>query len=108
MNRIGVPTPELAAFVATWVEIVFPIAIVIGWSTRRIALLLAIYTFATAMIGHRFWGVTGLAGEMEEIQFFKNLCIVAGFMLLYQTGPGEYSIDTKLDKVRAAKRNTPG
>lgn len=107
MNRLGVPMPQLAAFVATWVEIILPIAVVVGWVTRRVALILAIYTLATAMIGHRFWGTTGLERDMNEIQFLKNICIVAGFILLHMTGPGEYSIDAQLEKRYAAKHITP-
>lgn len=99
--------PQLAAFVATWVEIILPIAVVMGWVTRRVALILAIYTLATAIIGHRFWGTTGLERDMNEIQFLKNICIVAGFILLYMTGPGEYSIDAQLEKRYAAKHITP-
>jgi putative oxidoreductase len=103
MSQTGVPVPQLAAFVATWVEIILSIALVVGVVTRRLAIVLAIYTLATAIIGHRFWGMTGLDRYMSEIHFLKNLCIIAGFLLLYLTGPGGYSLDVRLDKRRTSR-----
>jgi putative oxidoreductase len=47
----------------------------------------------TALIGHRFWTITG--GEQVDNMdgFYKNLSIMGGFLLLYITGAGKYSID---------------
>jgi putative oxidoreductase len=102
MSQTGVPVPQLAAFVVTWAEIILPIALVVGLVTRRLAIVLAFYTLATAIIGHRFWGMTGLDRYMSELQFLKNLCIIAGFLLLYLTGPGGYSLEVHLSRRRAS------
>jgi putative oxidoreductase len=33
-----------------------------------------------------------------EINFFKNVSIIAGLLLLYLTGPGRYSLDSKIKR----------
>ncbi len=73
------------------------IAIAAGILTRPIAVLLALYTFATALLGHPYWSMSGMDRVGAEINFFKNISIIAGLLLLYLTGAGKYSIDDKLN-----------
>jgi putative oxidoreductase len=50
----------------------------------------------TALIAHRYWTMTG-ADKIESLEsFYKNLSIIGGFLLLYVTGAGKYSIDAVL------------
>ncbi|WP_347557197.1 DoxX family protein [Robbsia sp. KACC 23696] len=95
MASLGNPAPTLAAIIAVVFEFFFGIAIIVGFYTRPIAFLLALYTLATAMIGHQFWKQTGMAAMGNEINFFKNVAIMGGLFLLAVTGPGKYSIDRK-------------
>ncbi len=62
---------------------------------RPLALLLAVYTIATALIGHQYWALTGIEQFEAMINFYKNISIVGGLLLLALTGPGLYSIDRK-------------
>ena len=32
----------------------------------------------------------------NAMNFYKNVSIIAGFLLLYVTGPGKYSLDARL------------
>ncbi|MGZ3411184.1 MAG: DoxX family protein [Xanthobacteraceae bacterium] len=48
----GVPLPHLAAPVAVIIEMGVGLAIVFGFFTRPLAVLLGLYTIATAVIGH--------------------------------------------------------
>ena len=93
MVQLGVPTPVLAAAVATFMELPVAFAVAVGAFTRPSALLLVFYTLGTALIGHRYWTMTGadLVDSMDS--FYKNLSIMGGFLLLYITGAGKYSID---------------
>jgi putative oxidoreductase len=95
-SQTGVPLPALAAVVAVVMEFVVGLAIVFGLLTRPLAVILAIYTLATAIIGHHFWSMSGMARVENEINFFKNVSIIGGLFLLYLTGAGRYSIDAKL------------
>jgi putative oxidoreductase len=91
----GVPHPGLATIVAIIMEFFVGILIVLGVLTRPLALLLASYTLATALIGHPYWTMTG-AGQLDaEINFYKNISIIGGLILLYVTGAGRYAVDAK-------------
>ena len=93
MVQLGVPTPALAAGVATFMELPVAFAVAVGAFTRPSALLLFLYTLGTALIGHRYWTMTG-ADQVDGMDsFYKNLSIMGGFLLLYITGAGKYSID---------------
>lgn len=96
MSQVGTPVPPLAAVVAIVIEFFGSIAIILGVFTRLLAILFALYTFATALIGHHYWTMTGAAAAANMINFYKNISLIGGFLLLYVTGAGRYSIDTRL------------
>jgi putative oxidoreductase len=93
MVQLGVPTPVLAAGVATFMELPVAFAVAIGAFTRLSAVLMFFYTLGTALIGHRYWTVKGEGYVDSMDSFYKNLSIMGGFLLLYTTGAGKYSID---------------
>ena len=93
MVQLGVPVPILAAAVATFMELPVAFAVAVGAFTRPSAVLMFFYTLGTALIGHRYWTITG-ADRVDSMDgFYKNLGIMGGFLLLYMTGPGKYSVD---------------
>jgi len=59
MAQTGAPMPPISALVSIAVELFVSIAIVLGVRTRQLALVLTLYTLATALIGHHFWTMTG-------------------------------------------------
>jgi putative oxidoreductase len=93
MAQLGVQTPVLAAGVATFMELPVAFAVAVGAFTRPSALLMFFYTLGTALIGHRYWTMTGADRVDGMDSFYKNLGIMGGFLLLYMTGAGQYSID---------------
>lgn len=95
MTSLGTPLPTLAAAIAVVAELIFGIAIVLGFYTRPLALILAVYTVGTAVIGHAFWGMEGSAAAAAAIGFYKNISIAGGFLFLAVAGPGAFSIDRK-------------
>ncbi len=93
MAQLRVPTPRLAATVATIAEVGVAFAVAVGAFTRVAALVMALYTLGTALFGHRYWDMTGTERIENMDSFYKNLGIVGGFLLLFVTGPGRYSVD---------------
>jgi putative oxidoreductase len=90
----GVPYIQIAAPAAIAIELLGGIAIVLGVRTRAVALLLALYAIATAVLGHDFWNVTDAALQQDAaVHFWKNVAIAGGFLLLTVTGAGRASID---------------
>lgn len=93
MTALGTPLPTFAALIAVVLEFFAGLAIVIGYYTRPIALILAVYTLATAIIGHPFWSLSGPEQMAAEINFYKNISIIGGLLLLSVSGAGRYSVD---------------
>ena len=91
--QLGVPMPVLGAAVATFMELPVAFAVLVGAFTCSSALLMFLYTLGTALIGHRYWTLTGADQVTSMDGFYKNLSIMGGFLLLYVTGAGKYSID---------------
>ena len=95
MVSTGASLPTLSALIAVAIECVVGVLLVVGFYTRPLALLLALYTIGTAFIGHRYWTMTGIEEYGSMINFYKNVSIVGGLLLLALTGPGKYSLDGK-------------
>ena len=95
MTQVGAPVPSVAASVATAVELLGANAIALGVWTRPIALVLALFTLGTAVIGHPFWTMEGADRYANATNFYKNVSIIGGFLLLYVTGAGRYSLDAR-------------
>lgn len=95
MASLGLPVPTLAAAVVVLMEFFVGLAIVLGFYTRPLALLLALYTLGTALIGHHYWTMEGADRMANMINFYKNISIIGGLLLLCVTGPGKYSIDRR-------------
>ena len=68
--------------IAVVMELGVGIALVVGFYTRPLAVLLALYTLGTAIIGHHFWNMTGAEQYANMINFYKNISIMGGLLLL--------------------------
>ena len=101
MAQAGAPLPSAAAVVAIVVEVFVALAVTLGAWTRPLALI-ALYTLGTGLIGHHFWTMEGAARYANAINFYKNVAIIGGFLLLYVTGAGRYSVDASLERSDAS------
>ncbi|HEY3984148.1 DoxX family protein [Cedecea sp.] len=95
MAHLGTPLPTLAATIAVFMEVVAAILVIIGFFTRPLAILFVFYTLGTAIIGHHYWNMTGDAVMPNMINFYKNISIAGGFLLLAVAGPGAISVDRR-------------
>jgi putative oxidoreductase len=90
----GVPYVEIVAPVVMAVELLGGLFLVLGFRIRLVGLVLAVYTVATAVVGHDFWNSADLASQHGMlIHFWKNIAIAGGFLLLCVTGAGGFGID---------------
>jgi putative oxidoreductase len=95
MESVGLPFATLASLIALFMELVVGVAILLGFYTRPLAFALCLYTLITALLGHRFWALTGGLRLDTMIHFYKNMGIAGGLLLLCLTGPGKYSLDRR-------------
>ena len=86
MENYGVP--GMLFLPATIIEILFPLLLILGYKTKWVASILALFTFAVAIIFH-----TDFSEEMQMIFFLKDIAIAGGFMLIVAYGPGKISLD---------------
>ena len=89
MEAMGVPGFLLPLVIL--VEVVFAIAVIVGYKTRYAALILAGFTFVSALLFH-----ANLGDQTQFIMFMKNIAISGGFMFLVANGAGAYALDNKL------------
>lgn len=94
-TSIGAPLPSIAASVAVVMEFGVGILLLIGFYTRPLALLMSLFVLGTAIIGHHFWDMVEPARSANTLQFFKNMSIIGGLLLLSVTGAGRYSLDRR-------------
>lgn len=84
----GLPAPALAYAGALVVEIGLAGALIAGYRTRPVALLMAAFTLVTAFAFH-----FQLADQGQTIHFLKNLAIAGGLLQVAAYGAGAYSLD---------------
>ncbi len=74
------------------VEILFPLLIIIGYKTKISALILTLFSILLAVIFHN-----DFSNQMQLMSFLKNLAIAGGFLIIFVRGPGQYTIDQRLN-----------
>ncbi|HWH81661.1 MAG TPA: DoxX family protein [Burkholderiaceae bacterium] len=91
----GLPLATLGAVLAIVVELGGGLLVVVGFMTRWAALALAVFSVASAVFFHNFWAVPADQVMMQSINFWKNISIAGGFLVLAAFGAGAISIDAK-------------
>jgi putative oxidoreductase len=105
----GVPQSSFWAVVGATVEFVGGILIITGLKTRYASLLMILFVIVATGISHRYWDFAEAAARRaQESQFFKNLSIMGGFILLFATGPGRFSLDGWLASRRRSNSKDEG
>lgn len=80
--------PAAFAWPTAFFELIAGIFILIGFQTRWTALVLAIFCLLTALFFH-----TDFADPMQQINFFKNMAMTGGFLMLFVYPHNHYSIE---------------
>ena len=86
MEDFGVP--GILFVPAVILEILFPLFLIVGYKTKWAASIMALFTFAVAIIFH-----TDFTEEIQMIFFLKDIAIAGGFMIIFAYGPGKISLD---------------
>ncbi|MEK6686803.1 MAG: DoxX family protein [Pseudomonadota bacterium] len=88
MEAMGLPGMLLPLVILF--EVGGGLAIVAGWQTKLVSMVLAAFTLVAAVIFH-----SNLSDQMQMIMFMKNIAITGGLMLLAVHGAGGYSLDSR-------------
>lgn len=92
---VGLPFATLGAIIAVVLEIVAPLALLIGFQTRWAALSLAVFTLVATVFFHNFWAFPPEQQFVQQLMFFKNLGVVGGLLALAASGAGAWSLDAR-------------
>ena len=90
IQSVGLPFPQLALGLAVLVELGGGLALVLGYRTRLVAAILAVFSAATALAFH-----ANLADQNQFIHFFKNIAMAGGLLQIVAYGAGRFSLDAR-------------
>ena len=91
----GLPLASVVAALTILIELGGGLAVAFGFLTRWAALALAAFTVLAAFIFHAYGGVPAEQVMGQQINFWKNISIAGGFLVLAAFGAGGISIDAK-------------
>jgi putative oxidoreductase len=84
------PAPDVLVWIVIIIELIGGLMILVGFQTRWVALVLAIFCLITGFAIH----LPG--GDMANMtHFYKNLVMAGGFLYVFAYGAGALSIDNR-------------
>ena len=95
MASKGMPMVGVLLVGAIVFEIVGGLSVLVGYKARWGGVILSIFLVPATLIFHNFWAFEGMQGQMEMINFLKNVSILGGLALVFAFGPGRVSVDMK-------------
>jgi putative oxidoreductase len=98
LDSLGVPAPDLMAYVVTYLEFVGGIALIVGLATRYVAALFAIEMVFTIVLVKLDVGLIATEGVGAEL----DLLILAIALSLLLVGAGRWSVDALISGRRTA------
>jgi putative oxidoreductase len=89
-------TPLLAAALA--IEAIGSLMLLVGFHARAGAAMMFVYLGIVSVRLHAFWSYTGMAAAGNQTEFFKNLGMMGGLLMIAVYGTGAWSIDAWLSE----------
>jgi putative oxidoreductase len=89
----GLPYADAWAVAAVVIEVLGPIALILGVVPRWTALALIAFVIMATATSHRYWEFADAAARRaQEINFYKNAGILAGLLFYFVSGAGAWSV----------------
>jgi len=92
LGTLGVPYSEVVGAVAVGIEVIVPIALILGVFPRISALLLIAFVIVATALAHRFWEFPAAQYQGQLNNFLKNIAILGGLLFYYVSGPGAWAL----------------
>ena len=93
ISSTGLPLPLAAAALALVVEFVGGVAVIAGYGTRVVAIVLAMFTLVASFFSHNYWALPADQQMIQQVLFMKNVAVVGGLLTLAACGAGAWSMD---------------
>ena len=94
----GLAPPTWFGYLIATIQLFGGFAILIGFKTRWIACAFIVYLIFVVYFAHNFWDMQGAARGGNMAHFYKNLAIMAAFLLLALQGAGRFSADGQISR----------
>jgi putative oxidoreductase len=99
MPRRGLP--EVMGYIAPPVEFIGGLFLLLGVATRYTALVMLLFIIIASFSSHRYWDFADATQRAQQHgQFWKNVSMMGGQVLLFVIGAGRYSLDRLLMRDR--------
>jgi len=95
MASKGIPMAQAALVITILVELGAGIMLVVGYKARWAALAIAAWLVPVTIMFHAFWAVPADQVMNQQNNFFKNVAIFGGMLMVFAFGPGGYSVDKR-------------
>lgn len=86
----GLPYAQYWAAAAVAIEVLGPIALIVGLFPRWTAFVLFAFVIAASATSHRYWEFQEPARRVQEVNFFKNTAILGGLLFYFVSGAGHW------------------
>jgi putative oxidoreductase len=90
IQSVGLPMPTVALILAVTTELGGGLLLIAGFRARAVALVLALFSLATALSFHRNFG-----DQNQMIHFLKNVMMAGGLLQIVAFGAGAISWDNR-------------
>jgi putative oxidoreductase len=99
--------PQILLVIATVLELVGGIGVVLGFKARWAAVALVVFLVPVTLVFHNFWAAPANEQQVQIVNFLKNLSIAGGALIVFARGAGAFSIDAmgaraRIDPLRTA------
>jgi putative oxidoreductase len=97
MSKHSVPFINELLPITIALQILLGLVVIFGFKAQLSAFLLAGMTLVISLYMHNFWNLPEGGNVIHETQnFFKNMGIMAGLLVLSARGAGQFSVDNWL------------
>jgi putative oxidoreductase len=85
------------AYTSVLVEFFGGIALILGFATRYVTLVMIAFMVVATFTSHRYWQFADVSvRRIQELNFYKNLAMMGGFCFLFVCNSKRFSIDAWL------------
>lgn len=88
----GIEAPLWFAYSNALFQFSAGVLVLAGYKARISALLLVMWLSVLTYFGHPFWNMEGTQRLTNESFFYRNIAMIAAFLMICAYGPGKYTI----------------
>lgn len=91
--QAGVPMAKIAVPLAGVIAVIGGLSILLGYKAKIGGWLIVLFLVPVTLMMHNFWAAPAGMRAMQMTNFYKNLSMLGGALLITQFGAGPWSLD---------------